>query len=342
MIITDRLGRPLGALRISVTDRCNLRCRYCMPAASYRWLPTESLLSFDEIERVARAFVELGVRKLRLTGGEPLLRQGLPDLVGKLAAIPGLDDLALTTNGTRLAPLAADLRAAGLQRLTVSLDTLEPEAMRALTKHGRPADVFAGLDAAAAAGFSGTKLNTVVMRGVNDHLLVDIVRFARDRAIEPRFIEYMDVGGATEWREDLVASSADILGALADAFGGIVPITDGHDPHAPATRWRLGDGTVVGVVASTTTPFCRDCDRARLTADGTWFTCLYAPEGVDLRRVLRSDADHAALVDLIRGGWARRQDRGAEERLEAPGRAALVTLGRLQENPHLEMHVRGG
>lgn len=342
MITTDRLERPLGALRISVTDRCNLRCRYCMPAASYRWLPTESLLSFDEIERVARAFVELGVRKLRLTGGEPLLRAGLPELVSRLAAIPGIDDLALTTNGTRLAPLAADLRRAGLHRLTVSLDTLEPEAMRALTRHGRPADVYAGLDAAAAAGFPGTKLNTVVMRGVNDHLLVDIVRFARDRAIEPRFIEYMDVGGATEWREDLVVSSSDILGILAAACGGVVPVTDGLDPHAPATRWRLGDGMEVGVVASTTTPFCRDCDRARLTADGTWFTCLYAPNGVDLRGVLRSDAGHSDLVDLIRGGWERRQDRGAEERLAAPSRAALVTLGRLREDPHLEMHVRGG
>ncbi len=342
MTTTDRLGRPLGTLRISVTDRCNLRCRYCMPAASYRWLPTESLLTFDEIERVARAFAELGVRKLRLTGGEPLLRSNLPVLVSRLASIPGIDDLALTTNGTRLAPMAADLRRAGLHRLTVSLDTLELEAMRAPTRHGRPDDVFAGLDAAAAAGFSGTKLNTVVMRGVNDDLLVDIVRFARARSIEPRFIEYMDVGGATEWREDLVVSSNEIVGTLAAAFGGAISVTDALDPHAPATRWRLGNGTVIGVVASTTLPFCRDCDRARLTADGTWFTCLYAPTGVDLREVLRSGARTADLVALIRAGWNRRQDRGAEERLAAPARGALVTLGRLRKDPHLEMHVRGG
>jgi len=342
VITTDRLGRPLGALRISVTDRCNLRCRYCMPAASYRWLPAASLLSFDEIDRVARAFAELGVRKLRLTGGEPLLRPGLATLVSMLAAIPGIDDLALTTNGTRLAPLAAELRRAGLHRLTISLDTVEPDAMRALTRHGRPDDVFAGLDAAAAAGFTGTKLNTVVMRGVNDHLLVDIVRVAMARGVEPRFIEYMDVGGATEWSEELVVSSDEIVGRLATAFGGAVPVVDDLDPHAPATRWCLGNGTRIGVVASTTTPFCRECDRARLTADGTWFTCLYAPTGVDLRRVLRSDADQTELVGLIRDGWERRRDRGAEERRAAPGRGALVTLGRLREDPHLEMHVRGG
>ncbi|HET9065882.1 MAG TPA: GTP 3',8-cyclase MoaA [Gemmatimonadales bacterium] len=342
MTTTDQFGRPLGALRISVTDRCNLRCRYCMPAASYRWLPGESLLSFNEIERVARAFAELGVRKFRLTGGEPLLRPELASLIARLAAIEGITDLALTTNGTRLAPLAGELKRAGLHRLTVSLDTLEPDAMRALTRHGRPADVFAGLDAAAAAGFTGTKLNTVVMRGVNDRLLVDIMRVASDRHIEPRFIEYMDVGGATDWRADLVVSSREIVGILAAAFGGARPVTAGCDPHAPATRWRLGNGMRFGIVASTTTPFCRDCDRARLTADGTWFTCLYAPAGVDLRQVLRSDADHAELVRRIRTGWQQRRDRGAEDRLTAPGRGALVTLGRLREDPHLEMHVRGG
>lgn len=341
MITTDALGRPLGALRISVTDRCNLRCQYCMPAASYRWLPSASLLSFDEIERVARAFVELGVRKLRLTGGEPLLRAGLPQLVSQLAAIPGIEDLALTTNGTRLAPLAADLRRAGLHRLTVSLDTIEPETMRALTRHGHPEDVIAGLDAAAAAGFEGTKLNTVVMRGVNDHLLADLVRLAHHRNIEPRFIEYMDVGGASEWQSDLVVASAEVIRNLSAAFGDAVPVGR-LDPHAPATRWRLGNGMVVGVVSSTTTPFCRHCDRARLTADGTWYACLYAPEGMDLRHLLRSDASQGTLVEQIRGDWLRRRDRGAEERLAAPDRGTLVPLGRLKADPHLEMHVRGG
>lgn len=342
MSIHDRFGRPLGALRISVTDRCNLRCHYCMPADHYRWLPTQSVLSFDEIVRVARAFVALGVHDIRLTGGEPLLRPGLADLVHSLAGIPGVADLALTTNGTRLAPHAAALRQAGLHRITVSLDTLNAEAMRRLTKHGRLDDVLAGLDAATAAGFTGTKLNIVVIRGVNDHLLSDLVRFASHRSLEARFIEYMDVGGASAWRPELVVSGSEIIEGLGAEFGGATRVTDGTSPHAPATRWRLGTGQLIGVITSTTAPFCRQCDRSRLTADGRWYTCLYATEGVDLRPALGEGASLETLLTLIRSRWERRIDRGAELRLETESRTAWLSRERLTADPHLEMHVRGG
>jgi cyclic pyranopterin phosphate synthase len=313
-----------------------------MPAAAYDWLPADSLLSFDELTRVARLFVSQGVSKLRLTGGEPLLRPGLDRFVAQLAALPGVRDLALTTNGTRLAGAAAALRAAGLQRITVSLDTLRGERMKALARHDRSADVMAGIDAARAAGFAQLKLNTVAMRGVNEDELVDIVRFAAERSIEPRFIEYMDVGGATEWDMSQVISGAEIVARLADAFGGAVPVSNGHDPHAPAARWRLGTGIVVGVVTSTTAPFCRDCDRSRLTADGRWYRCLYAAEGTDLAAPLRSGATDEAIVTMIQDGWAGRADRGAEMRQAAPDRGVLVPLTRLKEDPRLEMHVRGG
>ncbi len=341
-MIRDRLGRPLGALRISVTDRCNLRCRYCMPADAYRFLAAPSLLDFDEITRLAGVFVRLGVAKLRITGGEPLLRPNLPELVARLAALPGVDDLALTTNGTRLATQAGALREAGLQRVTVSLDTLDRDRMRALSRHDRLDDTLAGLAAAGAAGFASVKLNTVAMRGVNDDELVAIVRFAAERGIEPRFIEYMDVGGAIEWRADQVISGREIVARLAAAFGGAEPIGRPGDPSAPAERWRLGDGTVVGVVTSTTAPFCRDCDRSRLTADGRWYRCLYAEEGTDLAGPLRAGASDAELERLVSGHWRARADRGAEARAALPERGVLVPLTRLRDDPGLEMHVRGG
>lgn len=313
-----------------------------MPAASYRWLPRESLLSDDEIVRLARLFVSNGVTKLRLTGGEPLLRPGLPGLVERLAVIPGVADLALTTNGTRLATAAADLRNAGLHRITVSLDTLEPDALRQLSRHGKLSTVLAGLDAVAVAGFSDTKLNTVVMRGVNDDQIEALVRFASARMIEPRFIEYMDVGGATEWQPELVVSGAEMAQRLAAAFGGAEPLEPGADRHAPARRWRLGDGTIVGLVTSTTAPFCGECDRSRLTADGTWFRCLYAARGTDLREPIRNGASDDGLRNIIRTGWEQRTDRGAEQRLRVEQRSTLVAPERLSRDPHLEMHVRGG
>ncbi len=342
MTLRDRLHRPLGALRISVTDRCNLRCRYCMPAAAYRWLPDASLLDYGELLRLAEVFVALGVTKVRITGGEPLLRPNLEHLVAGLAAIDGVRDLALTTNGTRLAASAEALRGAGLARVTISLDTLRPERMRMLSRHDRSDDVIAGIDAACRVGFDAIKLNTVVMRGSNDDELVDIVRFARARGLEPRFIEYMDVGGALEWRPDEVVPGPEIVARLAEAFGGATAIPRTSDPHAPAERWRLGDGMVIGVVASTTAPFCRDCDRSRLTADGRWYRCLYAEEGIDLASPLRQGAGDAALRTIVREGWLARSDRGAELRSALPERGALVPLTRLRDDPGLEMHVRGG
>ncbi|HET8650707.1 MAG TPA: GTP 3',8-cyclase MoaA [Gemmatimonadales bacterium] len=336
----DRHGRPLGSLRISVTDRCNLRCRYCMPEESYQWLPRPSLLTFEEITRLAAIFARVGVRRIRLTGGEPLLRRDLAQLIAMLAGLGVLDDLALTTNGMLLAGAAQSLRAAGLGRVTISLDTLRPDRFTALTRSARHADVLAGI-AAAAPLFPRLKLNTVVMRGVNDDELTDLVEFARGYGAEVRFIEYMDVGGATDWSSDAVVSRQEILKTLERSFGGIEPIA-GDNPSAPAERFRLPDGTTVGIIASTTTPFCGRCDRARLTADGVWYLCLYGETGTDLRELLRRGESDAGLEETIRRVWSARTDRGAEARLAAPGRGALYQIGALQADPHREMHTRGG
>lgn len=340
--VTDRLGRPLGALRLSVTDRCNLRCRYCMPAASYEWLPPETVLSLDELTRLARICVGLGTTKLRVTGGEPLMRAGVVDLIRDLARLPGVQDLALTTNGTMLAAHAGALRAAGLHRITVSLDTLQPERMKQLARRDQVTAVKDGLAAALEAGFTRLKLNTVVLRGVNDDELVDLVHYARSLNIEARFIEYMDVGGATEWRASDVVSAEEIVARLAEALGPGTAMTRQADPSAPAARWQFADGTIVGIVASTTMPFCRDCDRVRLTADGMLFLCLYAAEGIDLRGSLRDGADDTSLSGIIRSAWQQRTDRGAEERATVAERQVLVPLERLRAEPRLEMHVRGG
>jgi len=341
-MVRDTLSRPLGSLRISVTDRCNLRCRYCMPEQDYVWLPKESILSFEEISRLARVFVSLGVTKLRLTGGEPLLRHDLPALTGLLAEIPGVQDLAMTTNGVLLAKHAEALRTAGLRRVTVSLDTLRAERMRELAKSDRHADVLAGIAAARAAGFAGVKLNTVVIRGVNDDELTDIIAFARSQGAEARFIEYMDVGGATGWSAEQVVSQREMLERLGADYGPIAPVSSASDPSAPAERFRLPDGTTFGIIASTTAPFCRSCDRSRLTADGTWFLCLYAERGVDLRGPLRDGASDAELVDVVTRSWQNRSDRGAEERLAVQQRGALYAIDALRRDPHREMHTRGG
>jgi cyclic pyranopterin phosphate synthase len=336
----DRLGRPLRKLRLSVTDRCNLRCSYCMPEEDYVWLPRADILSFEELARLADAFLALGVEELRLTGGEPLLRRDLPVLVGLLAGKPGLRDLALTTNGLLLADQAAALKRAGLARLTVSLDTLRPERFQALTRRAEHARVLAGIAAARAAGFLGTKVNTVVMRGVNDDELAELLRFGREQGLEVRFIEYMDVGGATAWRADDVVSRAEMLECIGRTLGRAEP-DPGSDPHAPAERFRLPDGTRFGIIASVSEPFCRTCDRSRLTADGQWYTCLYAPRGTDLRGPLRAGASAEELGARILGLWGERTDRGAEERLGVSGRSSLA-VGELRSDPHLEMHTRGG
>jgi cyclic pyranopterin phosphate synthase len=343
MVVRDAFGRPLRNLRLSVTDRCNLRCQYCMPEAEYTWLPREAILHFEEISALVDVFLDLGVDKVRLTGGEPLLRRHLPELVRQLAAKPRIRDLAMTTNGVLLAEQAAALRAAGLHRVTVSLDTLSPERFAALTR--RPAavhgQVLEGIRAVTAAGFTGTKLDTVVVRGVNDDELADLIEFARRVPAEIRFIEYMDVGGATRWSLDQVVSRAEILTALGRRYGVIEPVPE-PDSTAPAERFRLTDGLTFGIIASTTAPFCRACDRSRLTADGVWFRCLYALDGTDLRGPLRRGATREELRALIAGHWQARADRGAEERLAARQRGPLVQIAALRRDPHLEMHTRGG
>ena len=340
-MIADRFQRPLGSLRVSVTDRCNLRCRYCMPEQEYVWLPKQSILTFEEIARLVGIFAGLGVRKVRLTGGEPLLRHDLPTLAAQLAAIAGVDDLALTTNGLLLAKQAAALKQAGLGRITVSLDTLQPSRMVAIARSDRHADAIAGIAAARQAGFQGLKINTVVMRGVNDDELVAMVQFGQAQGAQVRFIEYMDVGGATAWTPEQVVSRREILEVLTRHFGTITALPEG-DPSAPAERYRLPDGTIFGIVASTTAPFCSACDRSRLTADGTWFLCLYAEQGIDLRAPLRGGASDADLRALIESSWRGRQDRGAEERLGVADRRPLYPLEGLRADPHREMHTRGG
>jgi cyclic pyranopterin phosphate synthase len=340
MAILDRFGRPLRSLRVSVTDRCNLRCVYCMPEPDYVWLPKETLLSFEEVGGIVDAFTDLGADRVRLTGGEPLLRRDLSSLVRYLADRPAVRDLALTTNGVLLAPQAAGLREAGLHRITVSLDTLRPDRFRELTRFDSHSAVLAGIDSARAAGFDTLKIDTVVIRGVNDDELVDLIEYGRRVGAEVRFIEYMDVGGATRWTMDSVVSRREMLDALESHYGGIVPVDEVSS--APADRFALPDGTIFGIISSTTEPFCATCDRSRLTADGMWLMCLYANAGTDLRRPLRAGATHAELKHLIATVWASRADRGAEERLMSARREPLIPIAALKKDAHLEMHTRGG
>jgi len=340
MPVTDVDGRPLRNLRLSVTDRCNLRCQYCMPEEDYVWLPRHDLLHFEEISRLVDVFIGLGVDKLRLTGGEPLLRRDLPALVRMLADKPGLRDLALTTNGILLGDLAPELRAAGLHRLTVSIDTLRPERFKQLTRRDELPRTLAGIEAGIAAGFTGLKLDMVVMRGSNDDEIVPLLDHARALGAELRFIEYMDVGGATHWSMERVVPRAEILERLARHYGPIEELPE--EGSAPADRFRLPDGTVFGIIASTTEPFCHACDRSRLTADGQWYLCLYAPRGTDLRGPLRAGASDEQLADLIVPTWRQRRDRGAEQRLHLRQRAPLFAAEELKKDPHLEMHTRGG
>jgi GTP 3',8-cyclase len=338
--LADVHGRVLRNLRISVTDRCNLRCGYCMPEEEYVWLPREDILHFGEVATLTDAFLDLGVDKVRLTGGEPLLRRDLPRLVRMLAARPRIRDLAMTTNGVLLAEHAAALKAAGLHRVTISLDTLDPQRFTRLTSRTTHAQVLEGIASVPRAGFTGTKLDTVVMRGVNDDELAALIEFARGVPAEVRFIEYMDVGGATRWSLAQVVGRQEMLERLERRYGRIEPVVE--TSTAPADRFRLPDGTTFGIISSTTAPFCADCDRSRLTADGLWYLCLYATRGIDLRGPLRGGAGPDELKALITGGWRARTDRGAEERLALGNRQPLVQIGGLKRDPHLEMHTRGG
>ena len=294
----------------------------------------------DEIGELVDVFSELGVDKVRLTGGEPLLRREVVDVVERVAANPNVRDLSMTTNGVLLAKQAESLRSAGLDRVSVSLDTLRPQRFEQLTRRNRLPEVLEGIDAAAEGGLKPLKINTVVMRGYNDDELTDLIDFAKDRGAEVRFIEYMDVGGATRWTMDMVVSSREILSRLARHYGPIKPLLD--NGSAPANRYALPNGTTFGIIASTTEPFCRACDRSRLTADGMWFLCLYGAHGIDLRRPLREGASQDEIRSLIVRGWTNRADRGAEDRKALGSRGPLYQIKDLRKDPHREMHTRGG
>lgn len=336
----DTLNRPLRSLRVSVTDRCNLRCQYCMPEEHYVWIPRKDLLTFEEIDSLVALMVEQGVERLRLTGGEPLLRRDLSALVTMFAARSALRDIAITTNGIHLAKYAQELADAGLNRMTVSLDTLQPERFKSLTRRDDLGAVLRGIEAARATGLAALKINTVVMRGFNDDELVDLIEFGKSVEAEVRFIEYMDVGGATGWSLHQVVSRREILELLGRHYGAIEPAQ--REGRAPAERFVLPDSTRFGIVSSTTAPFCSSCDRSRLTADGLWYLCLYAEEGIDLKSPLRDGASAETISSLIASAWRRRADRGAEDRLALVDRSALVPASTLRERHHLEMHTRGG
>jgi cyclic pyranopterin phosphate synthase len=316
--LRDTLGRPVRDLRISVTDRCNFRCTYCMPkevfSRDHEFLARDLLLAFEEIERVARAFVGLGVRKLRLTGGEPLLRRGVEDLVAMLTAIPGVEDLTLTTNGALLARKAEALARAGLNRVTVSLDSLDDEVFMAMNDVGFPVrGVLEGIEAASAAGLSPVKVNMVVKRGVNDESIVDMAGFFRGSGHVVRFIEYMDVGTTNGWRLDQVVPALEVVERI-NAVYPLEPVGPAYRGEV-ARRYRYRDGQgEIGVISSVTQPFCGDCSRARLSAEGMLYTCLFATGGIDLRAVLRGGAGDDALLDVIGAVWSGRTDRYSEIR----------------------------
>ncbi len=341
--VKDLWGRPLRSLRVSVTDRCNLRCQYCMPEEEYVWLPRETLLTFKEIVFLTELFSEQGVDRVRITGGEPLLRKDLASLIGMLQKNTRIQDIAMTTNGVLLAEHAQNLFDAGLHRITVSLDTLKPERFKALTRRDTLAQVFEGIESVGRVGFQGLKLDTVAMKGYNDDELIPLIEYGKRVNGEVRFIEYMDVGGANDWSADKVLSRKEILAILSQYYGVIEPLE--VMSAAPAQRFRLPDGTTFGIIPSTTMPFCSTCDRSRLTADGMWYLCLYAKTGLDLRKPIRDRRSREDLVSMIQSVWETRRDRGAEERKEletSTGRGRFIEIDRLRQDPHLEMHARGG
>ena len=335
-LLQDSLGRPLRDLRLSVIDRCNFRCPYCMPRErfhdQYRFLKSNERLDFNELLRLTRLFLQLGVVKLRVTGGEPLLRAGLADLIGDLTGLPGIEDVALTTNGVLLAQHAAELRAAGLQRVTVSLDSLDPTVFAQMAGgFGSVGDVLEGIAAAQRAGLSPIKLNAVVQRGVNDHQVLDLVEHFRATGIIVRFIEYMDVGNRNDWNRERVVPSQQLLERIRARW----PLT-ALDPAyrgEVARRYAFDDGRgEVGFISSVTQPFCGDCSRARLSSDGKVYTCLFAAEGTDLRAPMRGGASDEELLGLIRAVWERRADRYSELRDNLRARGAQ----------HVEMNYVGG
>jgi len=334
----DKLGRPLRDLRISVMDRCNFRCPYCMPRERfhehYAFLKTAERLSFEEILRLTRLFVPMGVRKLRITGGEPLLRVNLADLVADLNSIPGVEDIALTTNGVLLAKHASELKAAGLTRVTVSLDSLDQDVFAKMNGgFGRVSEVLDGIDHALTAGLGPVKINAVIQRGVNEGSVLPLVERFRGTGITVRFIEYMDVGNRNDWREQLVVPSKD-LQALIHERWPLRPVKPDHTGEV-ARRYAFEDGQgQVGFISSVTQPFCGACTRARLSSDGAFYTCLFAQSGTDLRGPLRAGADDDELNRLIRGTWSNRTDRYSEQR--------MILRSRATGSPKVEMNYIGG
>ena len=335
----DRLGRPLHDLRISVTDRCNFRCTYCMPkeifGRDYEFLPKDQVLSFEEIHRAARAFAELGVEKLRITGGEPLVRRGLPQLIRMLAELRTGDgrelDLTLTTNGAALRALARPLADAGLRRVTVSLDSLDDDVFGAMNGVDFPvAKVLDGIDAALEAGLAPVKVNMVVRRGINETSVVPMARWARETGVTLRFIEYMDVGHSNGWRLDEVVPAAELVDLVTAAWHA-QPADAGYRGEV-ADRWRYADGAgEFGIISSVTRPFCRDCTRARLSADGKLYTCLFAVAGRDVRAVLRDGSSDERLVAFLADTWRARDDRYSELRAQSTS-----------DLPKIEMFAMGG
>lgn len=333
MTLTDRRNRPLQGLRISVTDRCNFRCNYCMPedvfGTDYRFLARDELLTFEEITRLASLLVERGVRRIRITGGEPLVRRNLDRLVGMLAALPGLQDLSLTTNGSLLPGQAAALAAAGLRRVTVSLDSLDEGVFRSMNGGGAGvADVLRGIEAAGSAGLLPVKVNAVVRRDVNDHTVVDLVRHFRGTGTIVRFIEYMDVGNSNGWSLEEVVPAAEILARISAVFP-LEPLEPDHTGEV-ARRWRLCDGSAeIGVITSVSNPFCASCSRLRLSPEGSLYTCLFAGKGFDLRGLLRQGADDATLGQALDSVWRNRDDQYSRIRSAATTRLPRVEMSHI-------------
>lgn len=314
--VSDALGRSLKDLRISVTDRCNFRCSYCMPLDRYEWIDRREILTFEEIARLASLFVSLGVEEIRLTGGEPLLRHNLEFLVRQISQIKGLKDLSLTTNAYFLKEQAEGLAKAGLNRINVSLDTINPEKFKLMTRSDEPGRVLSGLKEAASCGLQPIKINSVIQRGVNDEDIPELVAFARENGYQIRFIEYMDVGNSNNWVSDKMVPKGEILETIRRLF----PLEEGarKEDSAPSVDYRFRDGAGnIGVIASITEPFCEGCTRARLTADGKLVLCLFSDKGFDLKHLIRRGATDADLIEAISGEWRARRDRYSEERLEA-------------------------
>jgi len=311
-----------------------------MPEQEYRWLPRHDLLSIEELGRLADVYATMGVNKVRITGGEPLLRRDVVELVRLLAANPAIRDLALTTNGVLLGRVAGELLAAGLRRVTISLDTLQPARFGSIAQRDQLAEVLESIRAVASLGFVNTKIDSVIMRGVNDGELADLIEFGASVGAEVRFIEYMDVGGATGWTPNAVVDQDEILSTLRGRYGSIIALD--ASGSAPARRYALADGRAFGIISSMSAPFCSTCDRSRLTADGIWYRCLYEHDGIDLRTPMRGGASDDELRRTVIDAWQRRQAQGAVDRQQLVRRESAVEVSLLKRDPHLEMHTRGG